>query len=590
MIKHLFVILALALASRPLLAQMDFSGEWTPRIHEDFAERIPGPDLGDYLGLPINAAARMRADTWDASIQTLPEWQCRPHSSDYVWRGPSSVRISKEVDPVSRELIAFHVESLRSDDRVIYMDGRPHPPEWAAHTWSGFSTGKWDGKMLTISTTHLKEGYIRRNGLARSDRATTAEHWIRHGDFMTVMTIVTDPVYLTEPFVRTTDFGLQPTQQLPPYPCDMVQEIKREKGLVPHHLPGTNLFLNEFAERAKLPPLVSRGGAATMYPEYRSKLSTPPQPNTDDAPRLAQRPVVVDDGQVHALQVRGSIYMLVGAGGNITVDAAPNGLVLLVDSGKAVMADKVLAALRQITPKPIHKIINTNVHPDHTGGNEKLVGSSSRTPRAEELGLDETAGTSIISHENVLKRMAMPGTQDTVASSASWPTETYFVDELRLSEKFNGEAIQVVHPPAAHSDGDSMVWFRRSDVIATGDVFVTDSFPLIDLARGGSLQGIIDALNRILDIAMPASRVEGGTMIVPGHGRLCDTADVAFYRDMTTIFRDRILSMIRKGMTLEQVKAARPTLDYDGLYGADSGNWTTDMFVEASYRSLSAKK
>src|SRR5712692_6706051 len=151
---------------RPSVAfgQVDFAGNWAPLYHEDFPERIPGPELGDYMGIPINDAARLRGDSWKASIQTLPEWQCRPHSADYIWRGPSALRISKEVDPVSREITAYHAEWLRSVDRPIYLDGRAHPPEYAAHTWAGFSTGKWDGDVMTTLVTHLKEGYVRRNG------------------------------------------------------------------------------------------------------------------------------------------------------------------------------------------------------------------------------------------------------------------------------------------------------------------------------------------------------------------------------------------------------------------------------------------
>src|SRR6202049_547964 len=171
----------LLLLAMPAFAEMDFSGDWAPRFYEDQPERVPGPELGDYLGLPITAAAPMRADTWDASIQTLPEWQCRPHSADYIWRGPSNLRISKEVDPVTRDIVAWHAEWLRSVDRPIYMDGRPHPPEYAPHTWAGFSTGKYEGDVLTTSITHLKESYIRRNGVARSEKGTVTEHWIRHG-------------------------------------------------------------------------------------------------------------------------------------------------------------------------------------------------------------------------------------------------------------------------------------------------------------------------------------------------------------------------------------------------------------------------
>jgi len=265
------------LAAQASWAQVDFSGEWAPRFHEDQPERVPGPELGDYLGLPINESARMRANTWSASIMTRPEWQCRPHSADYIWRGPSPVRISKEINPLTRQVTAFHAEWLRSIDRPIYLDGRPHPPDYAAHTWAGFSTAKWEGDMLTIYTTHLKEGYIRRNGMARSDKATLVEHWMRHGEFLTVVTIVTDPVYLTEPFIRSTDYQLDLHQQIPPYPCEMVQEVERPKGEVPHILPGQNTFLTEFPAKHGIPPQAAMGGAETMYPEYRKKLKTMPK-------------------------------------------------------------------------------------------------------------------------------------------------------------------------------------------------------------------------------------------------------------------------------------------------------------------------
>ena len=258
-------------------AGLDFTGEWAPRFHEDQPERVPGPELGDYLGIPINAAARMRGVTWEASIQTLWEWQCRPHSADYIWRGPSPVRIWKEVDPVSRQVTAWHAEWLRSVDRQIYMDGRPHPSGSAPHTWAGFSTGRWEGDMLTIKTTHLKEGYVRRNGLPRSDKATLTEHWMRHGDVLTAVTIVDDPVYLTEPFIRSTDYELDLHQQNPPYPCEVVEEVDRPKSAVPHRAPaGDDLFVTDFARRCSIPIEAAKGGAETMYPEYRAKLPGTP--------------------------------------------------------------------------------------------------------------------------------------------------------------------------------------------------------------------------------------------------------------------------------------------------------------------------
>lgn len=272
--SHLFALvwLGVVLTAAPASAQVDFSGEWAPRIWEDQPERVPGPELGDYLGIPISDAARLRAESWDASIQTLPEWQCRPHSADYIWRGPSQLRIAKDVDPVSREITAFHAEWLRSVDRAVYLDGRPHPPPDALHTWAGFSTAKWNGNVLVVRVTHLKEGYLRRNGLPRSDKATVTEHWIRNGDFLTIATIVYDPVYLTEPFIRTTDYELNLGQNLAPYPCGIVQEIDREAGEIPHYLPGTNPYTTEFAVRYRLPVEATRGGAETMYPEFLQKL------------------------------------------------------------------------------------------------------------------------------------------------------------------------------------------------------------------------------------------------------------------------------------------------------------------------------
>jgi hypothetical protein len=258
--------IVMLVVATPASAQIDLSGEWAPRFYEDQPERVPGPDLGDYLGIPISDAARWRAEAWSASIMTLPEWQCRPHSADYIWRGPSPVVISKEVDPVSREITSFKLEWLRSVERAIYLDGRKPPSDNAPHTWAGFSVGKWTGDILTVTTTHLKEGYVRRNGLPRSDQATLTEHFIRNGDVLTVVTIVTDPVYLTEPFIRTTDYELDLKQQNPPYPCHVVEEIDRPKGTVPHIAPGTNQSVQEFATKHNVPADAARGGAATMYP------------------------------------------------------------------------------------------------------------------------------------------------------------------------------------------------------------------------------------------------------------------------------------------------------------------------------------
>ncbi|MEQ1946989.1 MAG: hypothetical protein ABL995_07360 [Bryobacteraceae bacterium] len=268
-------LLPVLLAPLPVFAQIDLSGDWTPRFHEDQPERIPGPDIGDYAGLPINEAARLAADSFNAARWEMLEYQCRPHPADYMPRGPSALRIWKEVAADSREIVAWHLMYTRSEhtDRIIYMDGRPHPPEWARHTWGGFSTGKWDGNMLTVTTTHLKEGYIRRNGVPRSDMATVTQRFIRHDNWMTVVEVINDPIYLSETFIRTTDLGLDLRQNMAPYPCEPKQVIDRPVTNVPNHLPGTNPFLTEFSSRFNLPPQAARGGPETMYPEYEKKMA-----------------------------------------------------------------------------------------------------------------------------------------------------------------------------------------------------------------------------------------------------------------------------------------------------------------------------
>jgi hypothetical protein len=266
------VLALICLGVQPASAQMDLAGDWQALMHEDQHERIPGPELGEFFGVPINDASRWRAELWDASIQTLPEWQCRPHGADYITRGPSPPRISKEVDPVSRQITAFHAEWLRSVDRPIYMDGRPRPSENAAHTWGGYATGQWIGDVLKVTTSHLKEDYVRRNGLPRSDKATLTEFLIRNGDYLTWVTITHDPVYLAAPFIRSTDHFLNRAQQVPPYPCDVVAEVDRPRGDVPHHFPGENPYLTEAAKAYGIPVEATMGGIETMLPEYRETL------------------------------------------------------------------------------------------------------------------------------------------------------------------------------------------------------------------------------------------------------------------------------------------------------------------------------
>ena len=274
-------VLSMALLlSAPGFAQTDFSGSWAPLYHEDLPDRIPGPELGDYLGLPLNDAARLRADSYDADrISVVSEYQCRPHSSDYSMRGLANMRVDAIREPVTQRVIAFHTRiNFQEMERTIWLDGRSHPSEYAPHTWQGFSTATWNENMLDIYTTHLKESYLKRNGVPRSDQATFTEHWVRHGDYLTVATVVTDPVFLTEPLVRTQTWVLDPAQVINRDICETVEEVPKAADYVPNHLPGTNPFLHEVADWYGLPYEATRGGAETLYPEYRKKMGKPEHP------------------------------------------------------------------------------------------------------------------------------------------------------------------------------------------------------------------------------------------------------------------------------------------------------------------------
>lgn len=267
------VSLVLALAG-DVFAQADLSGQWTTRrSHEEAPET-----LGDYAGLPINDAGRLKGDSWSASILTVPEFQCMPHGADLMWNPPDvtgDMRIWKETRLDTEEVVAYHLlVSWMGQHRVIYMDGRAHPDEYAPHTWMGFSTGRWENNVLTIRTTHLKDRWLRRNGTPRSDKATLTERIVRHGDYLTWIGIVEDPVFLTEPYIRSVSYIYDPTR--PPFPafsCDVAEEIPRPAGTVPHYLPGANPYVTEYSKKYGLPQEAARGGAETMYPEYARKVS-----------------------------------------------------------------------------------------------------------------------------------------------------------------------------------------------------------------------------------------------------------------------------------------------------------------------------
>lgn len=300
---------------------------------------------------------------------------------------------------------------------------------------------------------------------------------------------------------------------------------------------------------------------------------------------------------IEVVQVQGGVYMLASSAANVAILTGEDG-VLLVDTMTDSMAEPLVAAIRNISRKTLRYIVNTSAGVEHVGGNAKVTAAGSTPRRAMDpnvplmegasiTGRFEDDGATVVAFETVQRRMSDERRQRGEASSIGLPFETYFVERTDLF--YNGEAIQVQHFPNAHSDGDSVIFFRRSDVIVTGDVYTPGSYPRIDVGRGGTIQGTLDALNGIIDLAVAGQAQEGGTLIVPGHGRLSDESDVVTYRDMVTAIRDRIKVLSDRGMTLEQVKAAKPTFDYDALYGSSSGQWTADRFIDAVYAGVSKK-
>jgi glyoxylase-like metal-dependent hydrolase (beta-lactamase superfamily II) len=606
----------------------DIAGEWRLDSNED-----PGqPPLADYLGLALNEAGRLRADTTPESIWGTPEYQCRPHSAPHQWRGVGGARILKDLDPISREIVGYRLQFMRSLDR-------PHPPAWAPHSWSGFSTGEWIGQTLKVTTTHLKDGYLRRGGPQTSDMLTMTEYITRHDDTLSILQVVDDPIYLDEPYVLSITYTYDPNAGPATENCSgssFAENGGRDRHWVPHFLPGQNSGIGEFLKTQSWIPFEPiRGGVKTIYPEYRSVLSKTATLNTltvpvsksanDVAKQIAaQSP---RDGQVHVMPVQGNIYMLIADGTNITASVGRDGTAI-VNTGSAQMTDKVLAALSELATsvasapatntcfgancpgmpswsspyfnavvasprpaRPIRYVINTSAAPEHVGGNEKLAASANfrRAGGAGGFGgaVREIGTTAtIVAHDGVLSAMSTPADKAAAAPEAAWPVDTFFDDFHKLSEYVNGEPVILYHAKAANTDSDSFVFFRHSEVIAAGNLFSTISYPLIDTTKGGTIQGVIDGLNQILDLSVAEYRSQGGTWVIPGRGRLSDTADVASYRNMLVMIRDRVRDLKKQGKTLEQVKAARPTLDFDGRYGSTTGPWTTNMFIEAVYKTL----
>ena len=620
--------ISLTVAVQPVFAQenmpVDLTGTWRWFAHEDWHERAAGPDPGRYWGIPLNDAARMRADAYAEDwIYTSALLQCRPRGPTIQPLGLDPMQIEKIEDPLSRQVVAYRISFEKTGGgTMVWLDGRPRPSEYAAHTWDGFSTGKFRGDMLEITTTHLKESYVSRNGVPSSFRTTVISHVYLEEPYLHWTFTVIDPDYLTEPLVRSATYVRAPTLRLPPYPCQPVApQAPGEKYKVPHYLPGENPYLTESAVKFRVPIEGIRGGAETIYPEWRaigSKLAPPASQYTykavyaDASTHIAEladaqpkNPPAYD--KVQGLHVSGNIYVIGGAGGNIAASIGGDGI-FLVDSGAGAASDKVLAVIRQLTQvsKPsdagmqsaspfaspwmathsfgepaIRMIINTTGNPDHVGGNVNIRRSPLFKPVGDPIG--NNLNLQVVAHEMVQRRMI-----ETNAEELLVPTDTYFGDRYNLYRFLNNEAVQLFHMPRGVTDGDSFVWFRRSDVIATGDIYNSDIYPPIDVDKGGSIDGVIEALIKLVDMCATDYMSQGGTMIIPGHGWVSDAADVGYYRDMMIVIRDRIQSMIDRNMSIDQVKAAKPTMDYDPLYGRRTG--VTAHFVEAVYRSLKEKK
>ena len=571
-------LLSIAIAlSTSATAQVDFAGSWDhPGMfgHEDVPDRGAGPEIGDYMGLPLNAAGIRKAESYSGSWLGVPEHQCTPHPAAYQTWGPNTLVVGKIYEPVQRVVQAITFDGTFGLDRIVWMDGREHPPASALHTFTGYSTGHWDGDALVVETTHMKMGWLRRNGTPTSERAKMTEYYQRFDDYLMVTTIIEDPVYLSEPFVRTTEYelNLRPVPALG-YPFTRndgptfyrsfpSEETVAKKGYVPHYLPGDNFLLEDFAQKHGVPRWVLGAGAASMYPEFAGRIAR------DDAVQSAAPvtlPAAEADPGLQAIHVKGQVWLITGAGANISVQVGDEG-VLLVDTGTEAMAEAVREKIRTIAgDKPIRYIINTQWHEDHTGGNVQLA--------------DEGQHAAILAHENVGLRLS-----SAEAEASLLEMETYYGANKMIY--FNGEAIEIIKVPNAHTDGDSLVFFRGSDVVVAGDVIDTASFPQLRVDEGGTINGAIAALNRILDITVAELRGQGGTIVIPGHGRLYDEADVAEYRDMVTIIRDRVQQAVTNGDSLRKLRASDPVIDYSGVFGAPDSDWTGKDFVEAVFRQL----
>ena len=331
---------------------------------------------------------------------------------------------------------------------------------------------------------------------------------------------------------------------------------------------------------------------AVLAAAAAASVSVSGQQPVGNIPLAPPPPTLTVDG-VEVLPVQGQLYMLAGAGANVTLQVGDEG-VLVVDSGAAEHSAKIVTAIQRMTNKPIRFLVNTSSDADKIAGNDAIVkaGNGSRGNRPAQVGgggspAGPNAGVLTITHENSFNRMSAGAPGLPALTGEALPESTFFTPRKDVFS--NGEPVQLLFQPDAHTDGDIFVFFRKSDVVTTGDIVDLTRYPMIDRARGGGIQGEIDALNTLLELTVPERNQMGGTRVIPGHGRIANEADIVDYRDMVTIIRDRVEEMIRKGMTLQQIQAAKPSLEYDGLYGATTGPWTTNMFLDAIYRDLGGK-
>jgi hypothetical protein len=419
---------------------VDLSGYWSPAVNEDALERGAGSEIGDYAGFAINESGRLWALSYDPSRLTLKHHQCDGYVAPYQMRAVGNFRVWEDRDPHTMQLVAIHIWAQTTEGhRVIWMDGRPHPPVWAPHTYQGFSTGRFAGDALVVNTTHLKQGWLRRNGLPESDQATMSEFIVRHGDHLVDTTVVTDPVFLTESEVRSNDFFRQPVDHGAwLYACDDGEQIiGRAPDAVPNYLFGAQPFAKEYSQKYKIPLASGISGAASIYPEFSEKLKTLTDADAMALLKPAPGPSPVSravdpephDAEIHVWPVSGNVYMLVGDGGNIVVETGDQGP-LVVDSGSGQLTDKVIQTIHKLSDKPIQFIVNTSFLPDRTSGNVKLR-AAGRDPslvgsffsnQFRDAGLAAT----IIAQQNTETHMV-----EAKLPSDGWPTDTFLDDRRR---------------------------------------------------------------------------------------------------------------------------------------------------------------